>query len=307
VIMLVDRNRANAQNVLKDLELQTCADHALEIIIHDASDLTVPPLIVKSRFALQYLRRPGIHYWRVARAIATRGACGSIIAFLEDHCRPHPDWAEELMKAHAEGVWAAVGYAFTNGSPDSWWSRSLLMADYGLFADPVPGGPATILAGNNVSYARWFLDELGEAFEKETGVDFNIQQIAIARGYKMKIAPKVRAAHSCYPRLSTLCAANYFYVKILAVARARVGAWSYPKRLIWAAGVLALVPALRLFRLGCSIWSRPSLRMDFIAAIPVLIAVYHAAALGEASGYLRGIQNAEEKFLECELNMPRIE
>lgn len=307
VVMLVDRNRANAQNVLRALERQTCADHELEIIIHDASAETVPPLDMPSRFASKYLRRPGIHYWRVARAIASREASGAIVAFLEDHCRPHPDWAVNLIAAHADGTWAAVGYAFTNGSPDSWWSRSALIADYGLFVQPVSGGPSSMLAGNNVSYARWFLDELGDAFEKSVGVDFNVQQMANARGHRMKIAPDVLAAHCCYARISELAAANYYYVKILAVARARLGGWSYPTRVIWAGGVLLLVPLIRLFRLARSIRPRPSLRADFLSAIPVLVIIYIAAALGEANGYLFGVQDAEEKFVEYELNTPRIE
>jgi len=307
VVMLVGRNRSNAQNVLRALEAQTCADHDLEIIVHDASDESVAPLVMPSRFASKYLRRPGLHFWRVARAVAAREAGGSVVAFLEDHCKPHRDWAERLIAAHADGRWAAVGYAFTNGSPDSRWSRAALIADYGFFVHPVPGGPSLILAGNNVSYARWFLDELGDAFEKSVGVDFNVQQMANARGHRMKIAPDVLAAHGCYAKISELAAANYYYVKILAVARARLGGWSYPKRVIWAGGVLLLVPLLRLFRLARSIGPRPSLRADFLNAIPVLIIIYIAAAFGEANGYLFGVQDAEEKFVEYELNTPRIE
>ena len=248
----------------------------------------------------------GLHFWRVARAQAAKESSAPIIAFLEDHCEPHATWAERLLEAHSNGRWAAVGYSFTNGSADSWWSRSALMADYGFFAHPAEGGPARLLAGNNVSYSRWFLDEIGEDFEKAVGVDFNVQEIANARGLPMKVAPTVLAAHRCYASLWELCAANLYYLKILSVARAKANSWSLPTRFAWACGVLTLVPTVRVLRLAKSIARRPSLIPTFLASVPVVFLVYYAAALGEAAGYLFGLLDAEEKFVQWELNTPRI-
>ncbi len=306
VVMIVGTNRENAQGVLDALQSQSCADGLLEIVVFDCAEASVPALKMPGRFAAQYIRRPGLHFWRVARAQAAQQASAPVVAFLEDHCEPHATWAERLLEAHADGRWAAVGYAFTNGSGDSWWSRSALMADYGFFAHPVEGGPARLLAGNNVSYARWFLDELGDDFEKSVGVDFNVQEIANARGLPMKVAPGVLAAHRCYSGLGKLCAANFYYLKILSVARAKANGWSFPTRLGWACGVVALVPSLRVLRLAKSMFRRPSLIPDFLASVPVVFLVYSAAALGEASGYIFGLSDAEEKFVHWELNTDRI-
>jgi hypothetical protein len=77
-------------------------------------------------------------------------------------------------------------------------------------------------------------------------------------------------------------------------------------RLVWACGVLALVPALRLLRLAKSIAGRPTLIPTFLASVPVVFLVYYAAALGEAAGYLFGLGEAEEKFVKWELNTARI-
>jgi len=154
--MLVGTNRANAQGVLDALSLQGCSDDLLEIVVFDCANETFPALQIPGRFSGKYLRRPGLYFWSVARALAAKESTAPIVAFLEDHCEPHATWAERLLEAHSDGRWAAVGYAFTNGSRDSLWSRSALMADYGFFAHPVVGGPARLLAGNNVSYSRWF-------------------------------------------------------------------------------------------------------------------------------------------------------
>ena len=306
VVMIVGTNRENAQGVLDALSLQGCSDDLLEIVVFDCADASVPALQMPARFSAKYLRRPGLHYWQVARAQAARESTAPVVAFLEDHCEPHATWAERLHQAHLDGRWAAVGYAFTNGSRDSLWSRAALMADYGFFAHPVVGGPARLLAGNNVSYSRWFLEELGDSFEKSVGVDFNVQEMASTRGLPMKVAPEVLAAHRCYASLWELCAANFYYLKMLSVARAKANSWQPPTRFAWACGVLALVPALRLLRLGKSIAGRPALIPTFLASVPVVFLVYYAAALGEAAGYLFGLGEAEEKFVKWELNTARI-
>ena len=305
VVIIVGANRANAQGVLDALNRQSCADDLLEIAVFDCADASVPALQMPARFATKYIRRPGLHFWRVARAQAAKESSAPIVAFLEDHCEPHTTWAERLIEAYSDGLWAAVGYTFTNGSRDSWWSRSALMADYGFFVHPVEGGPAQLLAGNNVSYSRWFLDELGEDFEKSVGVDFNVQEMANARGLAMKVAPDVLAAHRCYASFWELCAANFYYLKILSVARAKANNWVFPTRFFWACGVLTLIPALRVLRLARSIFCRPELIPTFLASLPVVFLVYYAAAFGEAAGYLFGLRDAEEKFVHWELNTPR--
>ena len=122
----------------------------------------------------------------------------------------------------------------------------------------------------------------------------------------MKVAPAVLAAHRCYASLWELCAANFYYLKILSVARAKANGWSFPTRFAWACGVLTLVPTVRVLRLAKSISRRPSLIPTFLASVPVVFLVYYAAALGEAVGYLFGLLDAEEKFVQWELNTPRI-
>jgi len=307
VVLIVDAKRASGQRVLNALEKQTCSDSVIEIIVSDFSPAEVKPLNIPSRFKHTYLRFKTRPSWQEARTTAAKEASGSIVAFIEDHCYPHPDWAEKLIAAHADGRWAAVGYAITNGSPDSYWSRCSLLSDYGYFAHPAPGGPTKILPGSNITYARWFLEEIGKTSGGEAGVDYNIQQEALARGHRMKLAADALAAHVCVRNIFDSCAAHFSYVRVLSHARSRNGAWSGTKRLVWATGAMLLMPMIRLARLARSVWPRGSLRTDFIVSIPPLLVIFTAAAIGEAVGYLAGLGDAESNFLRYELNAPRLE
>ncbi len=306
VVMLVDTSRENAQVVLDALERQTCEAGVMEIVVLDMGEAGAEPLRMPERYRVKLLRRPGKEYWRVARARAAREAKGEIVAFLEDHCRPEPEWAEELVAAYGDGRWAAVGYVFKNGSRDSWWSRACLATDYGVFMHPREGGVAPFLSGNNVSYARWFLEELGEAFEKEVVVDYNVQQRLLASGHGMKVASRVVAAHCCYGSLVALCAANYEYVRILGAARAGAAGWGVAMRVLRAVVAPVLVPPLRVWRLGREMVGRPGGWRRYVSALPVVYPVYVAAAMGEASGYVWGVGDAEGRFAHWELNTARI-
>jgi hypothetical protein len=305
-VILVDTSRENAQDVLDALARQNCRPDELEVVVYDMAGDGALPLRMPSGFRVRHVKRPWPQYWRVARARAARETSGDVIAFLEDHCNPDPGWAAALLSAYRSQRWAAVGYTFRNGSRDSWWSRSALVADYGRFLHPQTGGPAPFLAGNNVSYARWFLEEIGSAFEETIAVDYNWHQEITARGHSMTVASDATAAHRCYADLATLCAANFQYVRVLGTARATAAQWNTFTRTTRAAAAALLVPPLRLARLARDLWPRERGFLEFLAALPAVWPVYAAAACGEACGYLAGLGDAEERFVHWELNTSRI-
>jgi len=88
VVMIVGTNRANAQGVLDALRRQSCADDLLEIVVFDCADASVPALQMPVRFCGKHIHRPGLHFWRVARAQAAKESSAPVVAFLENHCEP---------------------------------------------------------------------------------------------------------------------------------------------------------------------------------------------------------------------------
>jgi hypothetical protein len=301
--MIVGASRDNAQRVARFLSAQTIRER-IEVIVVDVAPETYPPIVMDQHPAT-YLRHPGLRSWSKAKAIGSRQAQADLVAFLEDHCRPNPDWAEHVLSAFS-GPWTAVGYGFTNGSADNYLSRSSLIADYGLWAHPAPAGESKLLPGNNVAYRKAFLDSLGDQLEQVLGVDYNLHEIILARGERMFLEPRAIAAHQCYADASMLLAANFIYARVLGATRARNRKWMWPMRLF--AGLVApiLVPPLRLFRLFASLRGRGGLTRQVLAALPIVVVTYVACALGEATGYLFGIGNAQEQFVQYELDNIRV-
>ena len=90
------------------MDRQSYSDDLLEIVVFDFAADSVPALQMPSRFASKYLRSPGLHFWRVARALAARESSAPIVAFHEDHCEPHATCVERLLELHFDGLWAAA-------------------------------------------------------------------------------------------------------------------------------------------------------------------------------------------------------
>lgn len=302
-VVVVGSSRANAQRVLRFLCAQTIREK-MEIVVVDVAGSTYPELELDG-YAHTYLRHPGLRSWSQAKLIGASSAKTGIVAYIEDHCRPNPDWADHVLRAF-DGPWVAVGYSFLNGSPDNYLSRASLMADYGLWVHPGTAGETKLLPGNNVAYRKEFLDSLGPNAERMLGVDYNLHEIIFARGGRMCVEPKAIASHQCYAELGMLLAANFCYARVLGSTRARNHNWSFPMRCFAAVAAPALVPPLRFFRLARSLAGRSELLPLFLESIPVVLLTYAVCAWGEAIGYFAGIGDAQEKFVQYELDNVRV-
>jgi Glycosyl transferase family 2 len=292
--------RSRVQRVVDALCAQT-ALQSMEIIIVDLVPSSVP-LKTAADATVVYLLRSDITRWGQARMEAIKAARAPIVAFIEDHCFPRKTWAERLIEAH-EGPWAAIGYAFTNANPRSFVSRVAMLARYGLFVHPVPGGPARYVSGNNVSYKRDILLGLDGDLEVLLDIDFNLQEELLTQKRKMFVEARAIAAHQNYTSLRGECRTGRPYCRLLAAHRARD--WGRQRRLFY--GVLAplAAPALRLLRLIYSLRGRRSLWATFVFGIPMIIVMYVSDALGESAGYLFGAGNAARDVLRYELETER--
>jgi hypothetical protein len=302
VVMLAGANRETAQRTLRHVAKQTIRDQ-IELVVVDLAPENLPALDTDGMPGV-YLRKPEIEKWAVGKAAGIRASSCQIVAFVEDHCRPAPKWAEKVLSAF-EGPWTGVGYAFVNGSPDSYRSRSALMADYAPWAHPVKGGECRHMPGNNMAYRKEFLDSLEPELERVIGVDFNVQEILLERGGKMYVEPEAIAAHQCYESTKELMAANFSYVRVLAATRVRNQGWGLGMRILAALAAPPAVPLLRLWRLMNMLRGRKGMWGRLAASLPVVLLTYVVCAVGESTGYLFGSGGAEERLLYYELNCYR--
>ncbi len=303
VVMLAGASRANAQRTLHHVAKQTIR-RQIELVVVDLAPEDVPALDTGGMNGV-YLRRPDIKRWAIGKATGIRAANCAVVAFLEDHCRPAPKWAEKVLAAFS-GPWTGVGYVFVNGSPDNYLSRAALMADYAPWAHPVKGGESRHMPGNNMAYRKQFLDSLEPGLEGIISVDFNVQELLLEQGGRMFVEPEAIAAHQCYSSLFELLAANFINVRVLAATRVRCRDWGIAMRLLAALAAPVIVPPLRIWRLLRMIRGRAGIWSRLAEGLPVVLLTYYSCAIGESVGYLFGAGGAEERLLYYELNCNRI-
>lgn len=298
-IVIAGPQRERAERALGAVLSQQPAEEVEALLVDLAPAGTAPLRLPES---VRVLRVPG-GGWGEARTAAVRAASGAYVAFLEDHCVPAPGWATAVIGAHDEGH-DAVGYAFTSVNPQSYWSRSGLLTDYGLWIAPLPRGPARYLPSNNVSYRRKVLegleDELGTVFS----IDFNLHEELRRRGHDLFHEPDALVAHENFERLSSLCRANHEFCRLLAANRAEAEAWSRRRRLLYGAAAPVGAPALKLVRLARALRGRGHWRA-FAVGLPVILTTFAAAAAGESLGYLAGRGNSERAVLHWEVDAQR--
>lgn len=302
-IVVVGACRTRAQRVVKALCAQTVVS-SIEIIVMDLAPAETARLAVSANARVTYLSRPDIKLWSCGRAEAVHHANAPIIAFLEDHCFPAPNWAETLIEAHT-GPWAAVGYAFTNANPETYMSRASMINDYGVWLHPARRGPTTSLPGHNISYKRDLLLSVGDKLEVLLTPDFNFHQVLSRRGLTLFLESQALTAHENFTQLTALMWAHYTYCRLLGARRAEVESWKKLKRIFYGLAVLPGAPFLATVRLLLSLRGRASLWPAVMMALPVYLLTRFWAAVGESAGYLFGLGNAEREMHHWELETER--
>ena len=301
VLMVTGPRRERVRVALDALAAQTAVDE-IELILLDLGppgDGIDPP----GNLRMTRLAQPASAAWGSIRADGVRAARAPVVAFLEDHCLPTPEWGEMLLEAHSANPWATVGYAFLGGSR-RWNDRAKLLAEYGTWLHPAVGGRTRILPGNNVSYKREPLLELGEELDDALQIDNNVHRAFEARGLEGAIEPRALVRHLELSRLWDVALANYSYGRLLAVGRAQAESWGLGRRLLFAIAVPLGAPVSRLLLLARG--SRGGLRLAQLAPLlPGAAIVWLVSGIGQALGCLAGPGDSERRLIAWEVEAIR--
>ena len=81
------------------------------------------------------------------RAAGIREARGRLVAVTEDHCVPREDWYRQMVAAHHDRAWAAVGGGVENGSTERIVDWAVFFCEYSQHMSPVPEGPSDFIPG----------------------------------------------------------------------------------------------------------------------------------------------------------------
>lgn len=287
ILMVVPHHYSLLERTLGHLARQTIQNR-LELVFIVSDAVRVPTQDLSGYWGVQVLEFGPIMSTGEALAEGVRRARAPIVVPAEDHSFPEPDWAEQLLAAHA-GPYAAVGPLVVNGNPERLESWASLLHFHGRFAGWNAPQELERLPGHQTSYKRAVLAEVPD-------LGFYLNQEALlfprlcAAGHRLLLHPAARVRHL---QCSTLAA---FVLNHLVSARryaaARCQSWSVARRLLYLFGSPMLV-GLKLYRMHPDVVRSRSAGGYWPQILPYLWLGASCAAAGESLGYILGPGSAE--------------
>jgi hypothetical protein len=217
------------------------------------------------------------------RAAGLRAARGRIVAFTEDHCVPADDWCASLLAAHA-APHAAIGGAVEKDEGGGTLGWALYLCDYGRYMRPLAEGPAEYLTDVNVSYKRAAIASLPEAVGGEF-IETAVHWALARRGETLWLSPRIVVRQRRDARLAAALRDRFAHGR--AFAGTRVAAMPAPRRVVRAAAS-AVLPLVLVRRAVGQAVSRRRHVAAAARALPAMLVLTAAWALGECVGYLAG-------------------
>ena len=261
-----------------------CHGLAAEIIVVDASRDGTGERVRQRRVPVELRRMPAGTLTPVLWSSGLAAARGRVVAFTTGHCIVSETWARALLAGIDAGATGVAGALSLDAqtSPTDW---ALFYLRYSAF---LVEATATVRAvaeipGDNAAYRHDVLDRHGDSFRRGFWeVDFHRR---IRADDPSTILAFVRGAEA---RLGATAS-------IITLSRHRFshgrhsGSWRVETGVRSAAQVVAMapfVPLILLVRTGRRVVAQPQHRKKFLRAMPILLILATAWALGEARGAL---------------------
>ncbi len=295
-VVLVTDEFKSIRRPLNHLAAQTIRDQ-LEIVVVMSSAEVFP--IDPSQFAsVKIIRMDPIKTMPAGRARGAREATTPIVAFVETHSFPAPEWAEALLERHRED-WAVVGPMVLNANPRSSASRASFALDYARWCTPSAGGEIDDLPGHNSSYKRAILLNLDDKLDEILEAEFVLHGYLRSQGYRLYLEPLARTWHLNTSLPRSWIAERVQAGRLMAAIRSRK--WKPVRRLVYCAGA-PFIPFVRLARVlrdAVRLGQKSSLSLS---VFPVLLVALAISAFGEMIGFAFGTGNAFDNLLDMELH-----
>ena len=231
-------------------------------------------------------RRTHEHH-HVLRALGLRRAQAPIVGMLEDHGIPDTTWCSAVLNAH-RGPAAVIGGAVEN-QVDRVLNWAIYFCDFSRFRNPVPAHPVEYVTDINISYKRdalWTVREHWFDAFHETSVNSQLR----ARGELLLLDPNM-VVYQNRTELHLVPAIAERFVWGRAFSGNRVTQITKFRRCVYALSSF-LLPILRTSRHARAALTRRPRPRTFAAALPLIIILETAWALGEWVGYMTGRPDA---------------
>lgn len=302
VVIVTPDDYETIRKVIRCLRAQTVKDRLQLIIVAPSAEaLVADHSELKDFFQFRVIGIGKIDSMASATAAGLRRADAPLVAFLEEHSFPNPEWAEALIKAHA-GPWAAVGPVMRNANPERLTSWVDFLIHYGRWLDPAPAGPIDHLPGHNSSYKRSILLDYGPTLEDMIDAESILHWDLGTKGYQLYLEPAAKVSHLNFERFSSWTSAQFYSGRLFATTRAK--RWSLLRRLIYVGGT-PLIPAVCLWRTLQRLRRSQRKHHLFPRILPALVLGLIISAAGEMTGLLLGAGSAKEQMGNLEFHRER--
>lgn len=296
VLIVAPKLFSRIRKTLRALKAQTIK-HRLEIIVvvPSADSAGVDESELSGFFGYQVVEVGPIHSVDRAAARSVKHATATVVAIIEDHAYPNPQWAEAIVAAHRNPC-AAVGPAVENANPATMLSWINLLTSYGKWGGATCRVVVDDLPRHNVSYKRSLLMEFGAELENMVGREGSLHQRLRAKGHRFVMEPAAQIHHLNPSRLSSTIALRFQAGRMFGATRARHERWSFVRRVLYI-GALPLIPAMHLTRILGEVRVRGRQRELLPRILPALLFGLVLEAIGEVVGYAFGTGSAS-RFLD---------
>jgi hypothetical protein len=307
VVLVFARRLAVLRRTLASLRAQTIAGR-IEVV-----------LVAPSRQAMRELQprdTAGLHSVTIeiageivnvdkAGARGVSAASAAVIAFIEDHAFPAPNWAETLVAAHRE-PWAVVGTAIVNGNPRTAWSWANHLVTYGPWSAHLSPGEMQSVSRHNSSFKRQALAGLGPGLLPAFGRDGALFKELRRANHRIYLDTGTSVEHVNPSKALTTLGLRFRAGRVYADKRVKAGRWNIVKRAAYAAA-FPLYPLIRFRQIWRETLQHPSHRSLLPRVLPALSGALVCDAVGQAVGYLTGAGRAIDTLADFEAErMPHL-
>jgi GT2 family glycosyltransferase len=303
VVVAVGDLRQRGGECLRTLLAQGLG-YRMEILLLDRGGPDAPPVPHADSPHVRRLPQPPEATFSAMRTAGVAAARAPVVAFVEEHVRVRPGWAEAILAAFRDG-WDGVGAAVVPGNPGAGRADAVCLISYGLWYPPFEAGEATMLPGHNASYRTEVLRDLGDELEPLLHVDLELQARLRRQGRRLFMQPEAVIEHLSESSFAQLSRGIHLWYRCYGPLRARRGGWSLLRRALYVVAT-PLVPfyflagfALHLRRSGS-----PHLGL-MLRNVPGVLRTHLWGAAGQALGLLFGEGDAAARFTDYELHEPR--
>lgn len=229
-----------------------------------------------------------------------RAAHAPVVALIEDHAFPAPDWAAAIIEAH-EGPWAGVGSEISNANPHHAISWSSMLIAYGAWLEPAERGEIDQISRHNSTFKRDALVAYGDELDDMMGRDGGLLQDLTDKGHRFYLEPDARIAHVNPSLFSSMAKLRFNAGRLWGAMRAEREGWSLPKRLAYIAGG-PLIPLLRFKRIYSDLFQDGKRSHLVPRVLPALMLGLAIDGIGEVVGYAAGPGDSTETLAVFEMD-----